>query len=83
MFALHIIPNNKNIMLQQVLSYSTEEYEKRVPTKRKKFLLINIDINIYLSIYQSIYLCSDYLKKFSIQINVATDEGNSQNEIGH
>ena len=24
-----------------------------------------------------------YLKKISIQIDVATDEGNSQNEIGH
>ena len=29
-----------------------------------------------------IYIC-DYLKKISIQINVATDEGNSRNEIGH
>ena len=25
----------------------------------------------------------DYLKKISIQINVATDEGNGRNEIGH
>ena len=25
----------------------------------------------------------DYLKKTSIEINVATDEGNSQNEIEH
>ena len=25
----------------------------------------------------------DYLKKISIKINVATDKGNSQNEIGH
>ena len=25
----------------------------------------------------------DYLKKISIKINVATDEGNSRNEIGH
>ena len=28
------------------------------------------------------YSC-DYLKKISIQINVATDEGNNRNEIGH
>ena len=25
----------------------------------------------------------DYLKKISIQINVATDESNGRNEIGH
>ena len=25
----------------------------------------------------------DYLKKISFKRNVATDEGNSQNEIGH
>ena len=25
----------------------------------------------------------DYLKKISIKINVATDEGNSRNKIGH
>ena len=25
----------------------------------------------------------DYLKKFSIKINVATDEGNRRNKIGH
>ena len=25
----------------------------------------------------------DYIKKISIKINVATDEGNSRNEIGH
>ena len=25
----------------------------------------------------------DYLKKTSVKINVATDEGNSRNEIGH
>ena len=31
-----------------------------------------------------IYIHSrDYLKKISIQINVATDEGNGRNEIGH
>ena len=29
-----------------------------------------------------LHLC-DYIKKISIPINVATDEGNSQNEIGH
>ena len=35
------------------------------------------------------YICKvplhsrDYLKKISIQINVATDEGNGRNEIGH
>ena len=34
--------------------------------------------------YQFIPLRScDYLKKISIKINVATDEGNSPNEIGH
>ena len=34
--------------------------------------------------YQSIPLRSrDYLKIISIKKNVATDEGNSQNEIGH
>ena len=34
--------------------------------------------------YQLILLHSyDYLKKLSIQINVATDEGNSQNEMWH
>ena len=34
--------------------------------------------------YQIIPLHScDYLKKVSIKINVATDKGNSQNEIGH
>ena len=34
--------------------------------------------------YHSIPLTScDYLKKISIQINVASDEGNSRNEIGH
>ena len=34
--------------------------------------------------YQFIPLDScDYLKKISIKINVATDEGNSRNEIGH
>ena len=29
------------------------------------------------------YLKCDYLKKTSIKIIVATDEGNSRNEIGH
>ena len=34
--------------------------------------------------YQIIPLHSrDFLKKTSIKINVATDEGNSQNEIEH
>ena len=34
--------------------------------------------------YQYIPLQStDYLKKISIEINVATDKGNSQNEIGY
>ena len=34
--------------------------------------------------YQFILLHScDYLKKNSVKINVATDEGNSRNEIGH
>ena len=34
--------------------------------------------------YQFIPLHScDYLKKVSIKINVATDEGNGRNEIGH
>ena len=34
--------------------------------------------------YQYIPLHScNYLKKVSIQINVATDEGKSRNEIGH
>ena len=34
--------------------------------------------------YQFIPLHScDYLDKISFQINAATDEGNSQNEIGH
>ena len=34
--------------------------------------------------YQIIPLHSrDYLKKISIKINVVTDEGNNQNEIGH
>ena len=35
-------------------------------------------------VINSIYNHScDYLKKVSIKINVATDEGNSRNEIGH
>ena len=34
--------------------------------------------------YQFIPLDScDYLKKLTIKINVATDEGNSRNEIGN
>ena len=34
--------------------------------------------------YQIIPLYScDYLKKISVKTNMATDEGNSQNEIGH
>ena len=33
--------------------------------------------------YIYIYISRDYLKKISIQINVATDEGNGRNEIGH
>ena len=37
-------------------------------------------IDIYTFIY--IYTC-DYHKKLSIQINVATDEGNSWNEMWH
>ena len=32
--------------------------------------------------YIPLHSC-DHLKKISIQINVATDEGNSRNEIGH
>ena len=42
-------------------------------------------IYIYTYIYIFIYIYInflDYLKKISIQINVATDEGNSRNEIG-
>ena len=38
-----------------------------------------IHINIYICIY--IYISRDYLKKISIKSNVATDEGNSRNEI--
>ena len=33
--------------------------------------------------YTPLHSCDDYLKKISIKINVATDEGNSRNEIGH
>ena len=33
-------------------------------------------------IYIPLHSC-DYLKKISIKIKVATDEGNSLNEIGH
>ena len=39
---------------------------------RPTFNSININI-----------LSCDYLKQISIKINVATDEGNSQNEIRH
>ena len=47
--------------------------------------IYNIYIYIYIYIYIFIYIYInflDYLKKISIQINVATDEGNSRNEIG-
>ena len=37
-----------------------------------------------MSVYIYIYIQScDYLKKISTKIKVATDEGNSRNEIGH
>ena len=38
---------------------------------------------IYIYIYIYIYNFLDYLKKISIQINVAADKGNSRNEIRH
>ena len=37
---------------------------------------------MYLYVYKDTY-SRDYLKKTSIEINVATDEGNSPDEIGH
>ena len=39
-------------------------------------------IYVYIYIYIYIYFL-DCLKKISIQINMATDEGNSRNEIRH
>ena len=56
------------------------------------FTYINIYIWYILSIYIYIFIyiidiiplhSRDYLKKISIQINVATDEGNGRNEIGY
>ena len=38
-------------------------------------------INIYIYIYT--LHSRDYLNKISVKINVATNEDNSQNEIGH
>ena len=38
---------------------------------------------IYITCIICIYIYIDYLKKTSIKINVATDEGNSRNEIEH
>ena len=38
---------------------------------------------MYIYIYIYIYYSCDYIKKISININVVTDEGNSQNEIEH
>ena len=39
---------------------------------------------MYIYIYTHVIIHScDYLKKISIKIDKATDEGNSQNEIGH
>ena len=37
---------------------------------------------MYLYVYKDTY-SRDYLKETSIEINVATDEGNSPDEIGH
>ena len=59
--------------------------------KKKKKMLTTVHICmyiyntvLYIQTYHIIPLHSrDYLKKTSIQINVATDKGNSQNEIGH
>ena len=53
------------------------------------YIYIYIYMNIYIYICMYIYILyiyihsRDYLKKISIQINVATDEGNGRNEIGH
>ena len=34
----------------------------------------------YIHIYLSVYICAYYLKKISVKINMATDDGNSRNE---
>ena len=45
-------------------------------------IYIYVYIYIYIRMYQLISLHScNYLKKFSVQINVVTDDGNTQNEI--
>ena len=40
-------------------------------------------MHTHIHIYTYIRISFDYLKKISIQINVATDESNSRNEIRH
>ena len=40
-------------------------------------------IYIYMITSRKYMITYDYLKKTSIKINVATDEGNSRNEIEH
>ena len=40
-------------------------------------------IYIYIRKITYLYIYTYYLKKILIKINVATDEGNSRNKIGH